>query len=50
MKGILMKNRMLLRLLIALSLIARLGACLLVPVGGDDYHHGGEYHEAHDHY
>lgn len=44
-----MKNGMLLRLMIALSLIASLSACLLVPVG-DDYHHGGDYHEAHDHY
>jgi hypothetical protein len=50
-------------MLIALSLIAGLSACILVPVGDDhhggsgeyhggggDYHGGGEYHDAHDHY
>jgi hypothetical protein len=36
---------MLLRLLVALSLIASLGACLLVPVGGDDHHHDNGYHD-----
>lgn len=45
-----MKNRMLVRLLVALSLIASLGSCLLVPVGGDDYHHGGEHHEGYNRY
>jgi hypothetical protein len=45
-----MKNRMLLRLLVALSLIASLGACLFVPDHGDDHHHGGDYHDTHDRY
>ncbi|HEM7896006.1 MULTISPECIES: hypothetical protein [Burkholderia cepacia complex] len=45
-----MKHRMLLRLLVALPLIASLGACLLAPVGRDDHHHGGGYHEDHDRY
>lgn len=41
---------MLVRLLIALSLIASLGSYLLVPVVGDDHHYGGEHHEGYDHY
>jgi len=52
-----MKNQTRVWMLIALFLITGLSACILVPVGGDDYHHGGgdnhgggEYHEAHDHY
>ncbi|MGF6900340.1 hypothetical protein [Paraburkholderia phytofirmans] len=51
-----MKNQTRAWMLIALSLIAGLSACILVPVGGGDYHGGGgyhgggEYHEAHDHY
>lgn len=45
-----MKHGILLRLLVALSLITSLGACLLVPAGGDDHHHDGGYHEGHDHY
>jgi len=44
-----MKTNALLRMLIALSLMTALNACILVPVGGDDYHHSGNYHEAHDH-
>ncbi len=45
-----MKKRMLVRLVIALSLIASLGSCLLVPVGGDDHHRGDEHHEGYDRY
>jgi hypothetical protein len=52
-----MKNHTRIWMLIALSLIAGLSACILVPVGGDNHHGGGdnhggggEYHEAHDHY
>jgi hypothetical protein len=58
-----MKNQTRVWMLIALSLIAGLSACILVPVGDDhhggsgeyhggggDYHGGGEYHDAHDHY
>ncbi|MFL9996910.1 hypothetical protein SAMN05444172_4590 [Burkholderia sp. GAS332] len=45
-----MKNQTRVWMLIALSLIVSLSACILVPVGGGDHHDGGEYHEAHDHY
>ncbi|SDG20781.1 hypothetical protein [Paraburkholderia phenazinium] len=53
-----MKNQKRIWMLIALSLITALSACILVPAGGD--HHGGDYHggdyhgggdyQAHDHY
>lgn len=45
-----MKNQTRVWMLIALSLIAGLSACILAPVGGGDHHGGGDYHEAHDHY
>ena len=48
-----MKNQTRVWMLIALSLISGLSACILVPVGGNDHHGdhgGGDYHEAHDHY
>jgi hypothetical protein len=38
-----MKNLPRVWILIALSLIVSLSACILVPVGGDGDHHG-EYH------
>jgi hypothetical protein len=38
-----MKNHPRVWILIALSLIVSLSACILVPVGGDGDHHG-EYH------
>lgn len=45
-----MKTNSLLRVAIALSLLAALSACILVPVGGDDHgHRSGDYHEGHDH-
>ncbi|MFM0207717.1 hypothetical protein PQQ96_09915 [Paraburkholderia sediminicola] len=49
-----MKNQTRVWMLIALSLIVGLSACILVPVGGDhhgdgDYHGGGDYHQNHDH-
>jgi hypothetical protein len=49
-RGMEMKNQTRVWMLIALSLIVSLSACILVPVGGGDHHDGGEYHEAHDHY
>jgi hypothetical protein len=48
--GMEMKNQTRVWMLIVLSLIVGLSACILVPVGGDDHHGGGDYHEAHDHY
>jgi hypothetical protein len=41
-----MKSQTRVWMLIALSLIAGLSACILVPVGDGDHHGGGEYHEA----
>lgn len=45
-----MKQNIVLRILVALSLgvflSASMSACLFVP-GGDDYHHGGDYHDDH---
>jgi hypothetical protein len=39
-------------MLMALLITIGLGACIFVPVGGDDHHHGdGGHHEGHeDHY
>ncbi|WP_175773205.1 hypothetical protein [Paraburkholderia phenazinium] len=45
-----MKNHPLVWILIALSLIVSLSACILVPVGGDGDHHGGDYHADHGQY
>jgi hypothetical protein len=46
-----MRKRSLMWMLIAMSLVTNLSACILVPVGGGDYHHGGGYyHEGHEHY
>jgi hypothetical protein len=39
-----MKKQAFVRMLIVLSLIASLGACIVVPGRGDDYHRGGDYH------
>jgi hypothetical protein len=48
--GMEMKDQTRVWKLIVLSLIVGPSACILVPVGGDDHHGGGDYHEAHDHY
>ena len=47
-----MKKQARIWMLIVLSLIASLGACIFVPGGGDDYHHdhGGDYHDERGHY
>jgi hypothetical protein len=46
-----MKNQTRVGMLIALSLIAGLSACILVPVGGGDYQHGGgEYRRGSDYH
>ncbi len=37
-------------LIVVLSVIGSLGACIFVPAGGDDYHHGGDYHDDRGHY
>lgn len=44
-----MNKRALVWMLIALSLMAALSACILVPVGGDDHRGSGDYHEGHEH-
>jgi len=44
-------KRALVWMLMALSMAIGLGACIFVPVGGDDHHHdNGGYHEDRDHY
>ncbi|QIE29413.1 hypothetical protein SBC1_72040 (plasmid) [Caballeronia sp. SBC1] len=45
-----MNKRALVWMLIALSLMAALSACILVPVGGDHHHGGDDYHRSGDYH